>query len=135
MIGGGLLPQVAAKATALQARCQERGWRLHIYCTYRTNEEQDALYAIGRTLPGKRVTDARGGLSWHNWGRAFDAVLIVGGRAVWGKHKADGPLLEALGCLAEGLGLEWGGRFKRFDGCHFQLTEGLKITDMNDASR
>lgn len=124
---GGLLPQVAAKAAALQAACQERGWRLRIYCTFRSVEEQDALYAIGRTAPGKKVTNARGGKSWHNYGRAFDAVLIVGNRAVWGSQKGDEELLEAVGRLAEGVGLEWGGRWKMRDGCHYQLTEGLKL--------
>jgi len=33
---------------------------------YRSNAEQDALYAKGRTAPGKVVTWARGGQSRHN---------------------------------------------------------------------
>ena len=118
---GKALPELLEKAELLKALCQARGWRLNIYCVCRTPEEQDALYAIGRTVPGKKVTNARGQQSEHCKGRAFDAVLIVGGRAVWGNGKADAQLLEAIGCLAEGVGLEWGGRWKMRDCCHFQL--------------
>ncbi len=46
----------------------------------RTWAEQDALYAKGRTIPpiGKLfvVTKARGGQSWHNFGLAFDIVVL-----------------------------------------------------------
>ena len=38
----------------------------------RTYAEQDALYAQGRTTGGKRVTNARGGYSNHNFGVAGD---------------------------------------------------------------
>jgi peptidoglycan LD-endopeptidase CwlK len=125
--GGGLLPQVAVAALALSDACRARGWQLRIYSTFRSVEEQDALYAIGRSEPGKIVTNARGGQSWHNFGRAFDAVIIVGNRPVWGSQPGDKELLEAVGCLAEGVGLEWGGRWKMRDGLHFQMTEGLKL--------
>ena len=43
-----------------------------IYCGRRTMEEQAALFAIGRTAPGKIVTKARPGESYHNHGLAFD---------------------------------------------------------------
>ena len=36
----------------------------------RTFAEQDALYAQGRTKPGKKVTNAKGGQSVHNYGFA-----------------------------------------------------------------
>ena len=39
-------------------------------------EEQTALYAIGRTSPGKVVTKARAGESYHNYGLAFDWVPL-----------------------------------------------------------
>lgn len=45
--------------------------------TLRTFAEQDALFAQGRTKPGKRVTNARGGQSYHNYGLAVDIVLLV----------------------------------------------------------
>ena len=42
----------------------------------RTIEEQDALYAQGRTKPGKKVTNARGGKSYHNYGLAIDFAVM-----------------------------------------------------------
>jgi len=48
------------------------------YCrfshTLRTDKEQDALFAIGRTIKGKKVTNAKGGRSYHNYGLALDIV-------------------------------------------------------------
>lgn len=40
----------------------------------RTWEEQAKLYDQGRTLPGKIVTKAPPGFSWHNFGLAVDVV-------------------------------------------------------------
>lgn len=42
----------------------------------RTIAEQDALYAQGRSRPGKIVTNARGGKSYHNYGLAWDMALL-----------------------------------------------------------
>ncbi len=38
--------------------------------TLRTYKEQNDLYALGRTKPGKKVTNAPGGRSYHNFGLA-----------------------------------------------------------------
>lgn len=43
----------------------------------RTFAEQDALYAQGRTKPGKKVTNAKGGQSVHNYGFAIDFALGI----------------------------------------------------------
>lgn len=45
--------------------------------TLRTFDQQNDLYAIGRTKPGKIVTNAKGGQSYHNYGLAWDIVLLV----------------------------------------------------------
>jgi peptidoglycan L-alanyl-D-glutamate endopeptidase CwlK len=42
----------------------------------RTIAEQNALYAQGRTKPGPKVTNARGGSSYHNYGLAIDFALM-----------------------------------------------------------
>lgn len=44
--------------------------------TIRTFAEQEALYAQGRTKPGKVVTNAKAGMSYHNYGLAVDIVLL-----------------------------------------------------------
>lgn len=45
----------------------------------RSYQEQDALYAQGRTTPGRIVTNARGGESWHNFGMAVDVAPSLNG--------------------------------------------------------
>ena len=64
---------------------QERGLDVLITCTYRSWEEQAAEFAKGRTKPGPKVTNARPGQSWHQWGRALDFVPRRSGKTlVWG---------------------------------------------------
>lgn len=114
----------AAKCRAFIAACAAAGVDVIITSTYRDTESQNALYAQGRTAPGKRVTNARGGDSFHNHRVAFDFVPVVGGKAVWN----DTDIWERCGALAESVGLEWGGRWKKFpDKPHCQDTGGLTI--------
>ena len=56
--------------------------QLRMTQAYRTFQEQNALYAIGRTKKGKKVTNASGGQSIHNYGLAFDFCLIIDGNKV-----------------------------------------------------
>lgn len=42
----------------------------------RTKEDQDALYAQGRTKPGPIVTKAKFGQSYHCFGLAFDFAIM-----------------------------------------------------------
>jgi len=114
----------AAKCRAFIAACAAAGVDVIITSTYRDAESQNALYAQGRTTPGKKVTNVRGGDSFHNHRVAFDFVPVTGGKAVWN----DTDIWERCGALAESVGLEWGGRWKKFpDKPHCQDTGGLTI--------
>jgi peptidoglycan L-alanyl-D-glutamate endopeptidase CwlK len=102
----------------------------------RTIDEQDALYAQGRTKPGKIVTNAKGGQSYHCYGLAVDIVLIIDGKtASWdmntdfdGDKKAD--WMEVVAIFKK-YGWEWGGEFKSFrDNPHFQRTFGKSIAQL-----
>lgn len=72
-----LYPPFAAKIRLLVDRCNARGFHYWATCGLRTWEEQDALYAQGRTTgkPGGIVTNAKGGQSPHNFGIAIDFTL------------------------------------------------------------
>jgi peptidoglycan L-alanyl-D-glutamate endopeptidase CwlK len=122
----GVHPTVATKARQLLERCRAIGIRLCITSGFRSREEQDRLYAQGRTAPGEKVTRARGGMSWHNWGLAFDvAVLDDRGHPSW---PDDDVLWDRIGQVGEDLDLQWGGRFREFrDRPHFQMTFGLNL--------
>lgn len=122
-----LHPLVAAMARVFVDECRKEGIDALITSTKRDNESQDALYAQGRTLPGKIVTNARGGESFHNYGCAFDFVPLVNGKAQWN----DTALFVRCGEIAERVGLEWAGRWKRFrEMAHCQYTGGLTLADL-----
>lgn len=93
-----LHPQLQPLAKEFIALCKKAGVELLITCTYRSNEEQNELYAAGRTKlnmdnldnPYATVTKARGGESEHNFmlsgkpaAKAFDVVPLINGKAEW----------------------------------------------------
>lgn len=98
--------------------------------TLRTIAEQDALYAQGRSKPGKKVTNAKGGQSYHNFGMAIDICLILDRKEVsWDTLKDyDGdkiPDWMEVVAIFKTRGWEWGGDFKSIkDAPHFQKTFG-----------
>ncbi len=125
----GLHPILALRAQTLGELCKTRGLSFVVTAGLRSNAEQDALYAKGRTTEGKVVTKARGGESWHNYGLAFDFVSVDGSqlsheRFIWND---DAPEWQQIGELGESLGLEWGGRWGFKDKPHFQLTAGIPL--------
>jgi peptidoglycan L-alanyl-D-glutamate endopeptidase CwlK len=109
--------------------------------TLRTDAEQDALYAIGRTKPGKVVTNARGGESLHNYGLAIDIVLLLDKNgdgtfetASWqtnvdfdGDGQADWMEVVKIFKLH---GWEWAGDWKFVDMPHFQKTFGYSVKQL-----
>lgn len=121
-----LHPKVAAMCSEFIKRCAEAGIDVLITSTYRDAEAQNELYAQGRTKPGKIVTKAKAGQSFHNWRCAFDFVPIINGKAQWNNTN----LFTQCGEIAESVGLEWAGRWTRFrEFPHCQYTGGLRLAD------
>lgn len=119
-----LRPEVRPLVDAFLAACQSTGIDVLVTCTSRTNDEQAALYAKGRSAAplGRRfiVTDAPPGQSAHNYGLAIDVAPIVNGKLDW--NGAD-PVWQQLGQLGQAAGLEWAGElgFPFPEEPHFQL--------------
>lgn len=112
-------------------QCAAAGIDVLITSTYRDAESQDALYAQGRTAPGRKVTNARAGHSFHNFQVAFDFVPIVNGKAQWNDLAA----FERCGEIAESIGLEWAGRWEAFkEMAHCQYTGGLSLADFRNGA-
>lgn len=112
-----LLPEVQPLARALVQKAVANGIQIKVVSGFRTYEEQDALYAKGRTASGDKVTNARGGYSNHNFGIAFDVGVFAGS-----KYLPESPKYKAIGVLGMELGLEWGGTWTSIvDEPHFQL--------------
>jgi len=107
---------------------EQRGVVVKIISGNRSWREQDALYAKGRTAPGPRVTNARGGYSNHNFGIAWDIGLFQGK-----KYLTESPLYVECGEIGKSLGLAWGGDWKSFpDQPHFEMKTGLTLAQMRE---
>lgn len=124
-----LLPPLQTLCRQFIAHCQHAGIDIIITSTFRDNETQAALYAIGRTKPGRIVTKAKPGQSFHNYRVAFDFAPIVCGKIPW----SDIALFTHCGEIAESVGLEWAGRWRRFkEYGHCQYTGGLTLADFRN---
>lgn len=122
-----LNPVMQDKARAFIEALENKGLSPRIVQGLRTIDEQNALYAQGRTKPGARVTNAKGGTSWHNYGVAIDIAFMNKDGSV------DFNVSDEIGVLGESMGFEWGHRWVRFgidDRPHFQLT-GLPANPMS----
>lgn len=125
-----LNPVVEEKARDFLALCKAEGIEVIVTSTYRDAESQNALYAQGRTAPGKKVTNAKAGQSWHNWRVAFDVVPLRNGKPVWGTTGEDLKLWRRIGAIGKSCGLEWAGDWRTFrEFPHFQFTGGLSLAD------
>lgn len=93
---------------------------------FRTTAEQQALYAKGRTAPGKIVTYADGvkNKSYHQSGKAVDIYAYINGKANW-ETKYYEPIARHIQEVAKnkfGVNLQWGGDWTKFkDYPHFQI--------------
>ena len=114
-------PRLQRIASAWIKACATEGITVAIGETFRTVAEQDALYAQGRTKPGKKVTNAPGSSysSQHQWGIAFDFYLkmdIDGDGSISDDAYNDSTgMFKKAAELAKGLGLAWGGNWKSLE--------------------
>jgi len=109
-----------------------KGARLRFAYVYRSNELQDKLF---NQRP--KVTNAKGGQSIHNYGLAFDIVLLYDNdgngtfeEASWSMIKdfdkdSKADWMEVTNYF-KSKGWEWGGDWKSFkDAPHFQMDFGF----------
>lgn len=132
-----LHPKIAAEVKALIEQAETKiPAAIRVVQGVRSFEYQDGLYAQGRTKPGQRVTNSKGGQSYHNYGLAFDMALMYDkdGNGTWEAlswdQKTDGDKdshpdwLEVVEVF-EAAGYVWGGRFHSIpDAPHFEKTFG-----------
>lgn len=121
-----LLPSVALAASDAISECTRKGLKLLVTCTYRTGEEQDALYAQGRTKPGAKVTNARAGQSLHQYRVALDLYPMVNGKP---DFSGKPPEWHDIAAIFKAHGFEWAYEWKRFrEMPHFQMTGGHPLS-------
>lgn len=129
-----LEPVIRPYAEKLLVRAAQQQIPLVVTTGYRTMDEQEKLYAQGRTAPGDIVTNAKPGSSWHNFALAFDvAVMDSSGNPSW---PTDSVLWSRIGQIGKEVGLEWGGDWQGFkDMPHFQYRGGLSLADARNGMR
>lgn len=114
---------------------EEKDISIQITDGFRTHEEQDALYAQGRTEPGNIVTNAKGGESYHNYGLAVDFAVEADGEVIWDVNydgndngKSD---WEEVAEIAKDLDFTWGGDWEDFkDYPHLQMDFDTSIREL-----
>lgn len=112
-----LKPDLVAKVKRLIQAANFAGTGVFVLMVsqgFRSIAQQNALFAQGRTKAGKIVTNARGGKSNHNFGKAVDFAFAV--RNAKGTYDIswDDKLYKKLGAWASMVDLKWGGNFKTF---------------------
>lgn len=117
-------PELVKRVERLIANLAQLGHDVRVHQSLRTDDEQNALYAKGRTKPGKKVTNAKAWQSNHNYGLAVDLVPFINGQFTWQPIH----IFQLIGREAKKLGLEWGGDWKAVDMPHVQL-KGLSIKE------
>lgn len=125
-----LHPRLRSLYINFDAAMRDAGIDFIVTCTYRSSEEQNRLYAQGRTTPGAIVTWAKGGESNHNYvdgggqpsSHAFDIAIMKHGKIDWDIKNPD---WKRAGVIGQRLGLVWGGSWaKKKDYPHFELPKG-----------
>lgn len=117
-----LHPRLQSKIKELILKSAKAGLLIGIGECVRTVEEQNALYAQGRTEPGNIVTNAKGSTysSMHQWGIAFDFYRNDG----QGLYNDSDAFFRQVGKIGKSIGLEWGGDWTSpVDKPHFQLPD------------
>lgn len=136
-----LHPSLRNEARQIYAACVAAltgAYTVRFTHTFRSFSEQEHLYNQGRTKPGRVVTYARAGYSFHNYGLAVDICLldVLHKQVSWDilKDYDEDGLSDWLECVAifESYGWDWGGRWAKpkTDFPHFQKTFGHNIAGL-----
>jgi peptidoglycan L-alanyl-D-glutamate endopeptidase CwlK len=112
-----LAPFFAQKLRSAIAECQAQGYPVELFEGMRSETRQNQLWAQGRTEPGKIITHAKAGQSWHQYGLAADIVGFINGRWDWSLNYDK----------IEQIMVSHGFSSLKFERAHFQITGGMAI--------
>lgn len=114
---GELSPLAQTACNLFLSECKKQGLNIFITETYRSQDRQNYLYALGRTEPGKIVTWTRN--SRHTSRLAWDI-------ACKGANLYNNETLSKAGQIAAKLGITWGGNWDTPDRPHFEISKDWK---------
>ncbi|MHB1001289.1 MAG: M15 family metallopeptidase [Armatimonadota bacterium] len=119
-----MLPCFEERINRFEKALTDAGMSFARTCGYRSPEEQNRLYAQGRTKPGAIVTTLKGGASAHNFGLAMDYIPVINGKRT---YDVSSSWWLAFGRLAASSGLIWGGNWRHFvDKPHVEMPSWRK---------
>jgi len=116
-----LYPALLDRILQMLEACTTQGFDYWATSGFRSAQEQDELYAQGRTKPGSVVTNAKGFQSAHNFGLAVDFTRDLDRQRAGLQPGWAAADYEELGARAAESGLIWGGTFAMKDRPHVQL--------------
>ena len=115
-----LHPKLQRILKEMKTVCDDHGLSFIVTDGFRTQEEQEKLYAQGRTASGSIVTNARYPNSTHCWGIAFDFCRSIKGL----EYENSDHFFEQVAQIGKSFGLAWGGDWSSFvDKPHLYLKE------------
>ena len=140
-----LHPKLADAVPQIITEAKARGLVVAMFSGVRKPEEQEKLYALGRTVKnpdgfdpvkkplGNIITNAKTWESWHFYGLAVD-FAFKNSNGGWWWPKDEDDRWDEIGKIGGMFGLAWGGAWTKFpDLPHFQLTG--KIPTVREAKR
>ena len=127
----GVHPKLIEAVKRILYAMNELGYHMVVTQGWRSAEEQAALYARGRTVPGVIVTNADGTVKRSNhqaksdgYGHAVDLAFVVNGEPSWDESLP----WRLYGEMAKSQGLIWGGDWKSFtDKPHIELADSNAV--------
>jgi peptidoglycan L-alanyl-D-glutamate endopeptidase CwlK len=133
-----VMPMLADKIRQMATMLEQEGITIRVVQGLRTVAEQDALYAQGRTTPGKIVTNCKGGFSYHNYGLAVDVVpsQFAPDQPYNPDWNSAHPAWKRMEAVGQSLGLDSGATWRSFpDAPHFQISGKFPEGAPNDKAR
>lgn len=115
-----LAPKVRRLGLEAVAECQAMGFQVEIFETWRSLDRQENLYAQGRTKPGRIVSHAVPGKSFHLYGLAFDWAFKIKGNWSWD----DSLPFDKVAAIFMAHGFD---KPPSFEQAHCQISGGLDI--------
>lgn len=128
------------------ARCEDeiKGVHIIVCCTLRDAEAQHVLFMKGReqqedgtwkvTNHLKVVTDADSGMSFHQYGVAYDVFPLHFGKPLLSVEGDEGIIWQKIVDIGEQCGLESASKWKHFpEWPHFQDAHGFTIEQFKEA--
>ena len=131
-----LHPKLRSEVAEILIEAEKNNVGIRITSAFRTPQEQDALFAQGRTSDGNVVTNAAAWQSYHNYGLAVDICLLHkdGSISYSATEDLDGDKVsdwDEVTRIFKNRGWEWAGDWKTFrERPHYQKTFGYNLGDL-----